>query len=139
MKILGFGTPTCLKKLLKPLRTSTKKNYLSSSFVNWRGFIGGQQDYIGSMIVDGLLSYKQPVFVYIILIKMMDHLDPQHAKLKAATSESTLKTELAAHKKQLSGTYTATALQFADLHNPTKRTKAKGTIREALDGSESRR
>ncbi|KAH9447161.1 hypothetical protein Pst134EA_029205 [Puccinia striiformis f. sp. tritici] len=70
---------------------------------------------------------------------MMDHLDPQHAKLKAATSESTLKTELAAHKKQLSGTYTATALQFADLHNPTKRTKAKGTIREALDGSESRR
>jgi acetyl-CoA carboxylase/biotin carboxylase 1 len=41
-------------------------------FANWRGFSGGQQDMYdevlkqGSKIVDGLSSYKQPVFVYII-------------------------------------------------------------------------
>jgi acetyl-CoA carboxylase/biotin carboxylase 1 len=41
-------------------------------FANWRGFSGGQQDMFdeilkqGSKIVDGLSSYKQPVFVYII-------------------------------------------------------------------------
>lgn len=40
-------------------------------FANWRGFSGGQQDMFdeilkqGSKIVDGLSSYKQPVFVYI--------------------------------------------------------------------------
>ncbi|PFH51931.1 hypothetical protein AMATHDRAFT_141248 [Amanita thiersii Skay4041] len=41
-------------------------------FANWRGFSGGQQDMYdevlkqGSKIVDGLSSYKHPVFVYII-------------------------------------------------------------------------
>ena len=59
-------------------------------FANWRGFSGGQQDMVrtfpktstrqcidhfyqydevlkqGSKIVDGLSSYKQPVFVYIV-------------------------------------------------------------------------
>ncbi|KDQ26722.1 hypothetical protein PLEOSDRAFT_51540 [Pleurotus ostreatus PC15] len=41
-------------------------------FANWRGFSGGQQDMYdeilkqGSKIVDGLSSYKQPVFVYIV-------------------------------------------------------------------------
>lgn len=41
-------------------------------FANWRGFSGGQQDMYdevlkqGSKIVDGLSSYKQPVFVYIL-------------------------------------------------------------------------
>ncbi|EJD34911.1 hypothetical protein AURDEDRAFT_117527 [Auricularia subglabra TFB-10046 SS5] len=41
-------------------------------FANWRGFSGGQQDMYdevlkqGSKIVDGLSSYKQPIFVYII-------------------------------------------------------------------------
>ncbi|KAI0072645.1 acetyl CoA carboxylase [Panus rudis PR-1116 ss-1] len=41
-------------------------------FANWRGFSGGQQDMYdeilkqGSKIVDGLVSYKQPVFVYIV-------------------------------------------------------------------------
>ncbi|CAO1637783.1 unnamed protein product [Sympodiomycopsis kandeliae] len=38
---------------------------------NWRGFSGGQEDMFqqilkfGSMIVDGLVAYKQPVFVYL--------------------------------------------------------------------------
>ncbi|KAH7094196.1 acetyl-CoA carboxylase [Auriculariales sp. MPI-PUGE-AT-0066] len=41
-------------------------------FANWRGFSGGQQDMYdevlkqGSKIVDGLSSYKQPIFVYIM-------------------------------------------------------------------------
>lgn len=41
-------------------------------FANWRGFSGGQQDMYdevlkqGSKIVDGLSSYKHPVFVYIV-------------------------------------------------------------------------
>jgi acetyl-CoA carboxylase / biotin carboxylase 1 len=41
-------------------------------FANWRGFSGGQQDMYdeilkqGSKIVDGLSSFKQPVFVYIV-------------------------------------------------------------------------
>jgi acetyl-CoA carboxylase / biotin carboxylase 1 len=41
-------------------------------FANWRGFSGGQQDMFdevlkqGSKIVDGLSSYKRPVFVYIV-------------------------------------------------------------------------
>ncbi|CAG8469460.1 4231_t:CDS:2 [Paraglomus brasilianum] len=41
-------------------------------FANWRGFSGGQRDMYnevlkyGSYIVDALVSYKQPVFVYII-------------------------------------------------------------------------
>ncbi|KAG8902470.1 acetyl-coenzyme-A carboxylase, partial [Tulasnella sp. 403] len=41
-------------------------------FANWRGFSGGQQDMYdevlkqGSKIVDGLSSYKQPVFIYIV-------------------------------------------------------------------------
>ncbi|PCH36265.1 acetyl CoA carboxylase [Wolfiporia cocos MD-104 SS10] len=41
-------------------------------FANWRGFSGGQQDMYdeilkqGSKIVDGLVGYKQPVFVYIV-------------------------------------------------------------------------
>ncbi|WAR55326.1 hypothetical protein PtB15_6B65 [Puccinia triticina] len=172
-------------------------------FANWRGFSGGQQDMFdevlkrGSMIVDGLSSYKQPVFVYIIpngelrggawvvldpsinpngmmemyadktsragvlepegiveikfrkakILEMMNRLDPRYAELKTATSDmsktseelSAIKNELAAREKQLSGTYTAMALQFADLHDRTERMKAKGTIREALDWSESRR
>lgn len=41
-------------------------------FANWRGFSGGQQDMFdevlkqGSKIVDGLSSFKQPVFVYVV-------------------------------------------------------------------------
>ncbi|CAG8472312.1 12933_t:CDS:2 [Cetraspora pellucida] len=41
-------------------------------FANWRGFSGGQRDMFleilkyGSYIVDALIDYKQPVFVYIV-------------------------------------------------------------------------
>ena len=41
-------------------------------FANWRGFSGGQQDMYdeilkqGSKIVDGLVNYRQPIFVYIV-------------------------------------------------------------------------
>lgn len=41
-------------------------------FANWRGFSGGQNDMYkeilkyGAMIVDALVNFKQPVFIYII-------------------------------------------------------------------------
>lgn len=41
-------------------------------FANWRGFAGGQRDMsqeilkFGSYIVDSLIDYKQPVFIYIV-------------------------------------------------------------------------
>lgn len=47
-------------------------------FSNWRGFSGGQRDMFdevlkfGSMIVDALVAFKQPIFVYI----------PPHAELR---------------------------------------------------------
>lgn len=47
-------------------------------FANWRGFSGGQRDMFdevlkfGSMIVDALVAFKQPLFVYI----------PPHAELR---------------------------------------------------------
>ena len=40
-------------------------------FANWRGFSGGQRDMFdevlkfGSMIVDALVAFQQPIFVYI--------------------------------------------------------------------------
>jgi acetyl-CoA carboxylase/biotin carboxylase 1 len=81
------------------------------------------------------------------ILEMMNRLDSRYAELKAASSDMTktaeeltgIKNELAAREKQLSGTYTAMALQFADLHDRTERMKAKGTIREALEWKESRR
>lgn len=47
-------------------------------FANWRGFSGGQRDMFdevlkyGSLIVDGFVSYEQPVFVFI----------PPHAEIR---------------------------------------------------------
>ncbi|KAI8443300.1 acetyl-CoA carboxylase [Phakopsora pachyrhizi] len=172
-------------------------------FANWRGFSGGQQDMFeevlkrGSLIVDGLSSYNQPVFVYIIpngelrggawvvldpsinengmmemyadktsragvlepegiveikfrkakLLELMNRLDSRYAELKEASSNTKLSAEelgkinaeLIARQKLLTPTYNALALQFADLHDRAERMKAKGTIKEALEWSESRR
>ncbi|MBW0484104.1 hypothetical protein O181_023819 [Austropuccinia psidii MF-1] len=194
-------------------------------FANWRGFSGGQQDMFdevlkhGSLIVDGLSSYKQPVFVYIVpngelrggawvvldpsinqngmmemyaerfllsalnlkltiefdpfryadntsragvlepegiieikfrkakILEMMERLDKRYAELKLVSSDMTktaeelgrIQTELTTREKELSGTFTAIALQFADLHDRSERMKAKGTIRESLEWTESRR
>jgi len=172
-------------------------------FANWRGFSGGQQDMFdevlkrGSLIVDGLSSYKAPVFVYIVpngelrggawvvvdpsinqngmmemyadktsragvlepegiveiklrkdkITALMTRLDETYRTLKAASSDKTKSAEevanatneLAKREKFLWPTYSQLALQFADLHDRANRMKAKGTIRDALDWSESRR
>ncbi|KAI5477007.1 hypothetical protein MNV49_006965 [Pseudohyphozyma bogoriensis] len=172
-------------------------------FANWRGFSGGQQDMFdevlkrGSLIVDGLSSYKSPAFVYIVpngelrggawvvldpsinnngmmemyadetaragvlepegiveiklrkdkLLAMMERLDPTYADLKAKSGDSSLapedsaaaKAALADREKILLPLYQQIALQFADLHDRPNRMKAKGTIRDSLEWTESRR
>ena len=78
---------------------------------------------------------------------MMDRLDPTYKALKAksieaglsATESATAKAELSAREKVLLPLYNQIALQFADLHDRPNRMKAKGTIREALVWSESRK
>ncbi|GAA5906155.1 hypothetical protein JCM6882_006061 [Rhodosporidiobolus microsporus] len=172
-------------------------------FANWRGFSGGQQDMFdevlkrGSLIVDGLSAYKQPVFVYIVpngelrggawvvldpsinsngmmemyadetaragvlepegiveiklrkdkLLAMMDRLDATYHDLKVKSTDASLsaeeaakaKADLGAREKILLPLYTQVANQFADAHDRAGRMLAKGTIRKALDWTESRR
>lgn len=78
---------------------------------------------------------------------MMDRLDEPYRTLKAKSTDSTLsaadaataKADLLAREKTLLPLYNQIALQFADLHDRPNRMKAKGTIREALVWSESRK
>lgn len=78
---------------------------------------------------------------------MMDRLDPTYHALKIKSTEASLSTaesaaakaELSAREKILLPLYNQIALQFADLHDRPNRMKAKGTIREALVWSESRK
>jgi len=151
----------------------------------------------GSWIVDGLSSYKQPAFVYIVpngelrggawvvldpsinangmmemyadqtaragvlepegiveikfrkdkMLAMMNRLDSSYRDLKAQAEDAqtsadqagALKEQLSAREKHLWPTYSQLAISFADLHDTPARMKAKGTIREILDWSESRR
>lgn len=80
------------------------------------------------------------------MLAMMDRLDPTYRDLKAqaaaeGTSEQSaaLKDALVAREKSLWATYSQMAVHFADLHDTPVRMKAKGTIREVLDWSQSRR
>ena len=78
---------------------------------------------------------------------MMERLDPTYRELKAKTTDSSLsaadaataKSELATREKVLYPLYMQIAIQFADLHDRPARMKAKGTIRESLVWSQSRR
>lgn len=78
---------------------------------------------------------------------MMSRMDETYRNLKSASQDpaksaeevATVKTELATREKHLLPTYTQIALQFADLHDRASRMKAKGTIRQALDWTESRK
>ena len=78
---------------------------------------------------------------------MMARLDDVYRSLLARTRDASLssterdgaKVELEQREKTLWPTYSAIALQFADLHDRPARMKAKGTIRDALDWSEARR
>lgn len=81
------------------------------------------------------------------ILAMMDRLDEPYRNLKAKSTDSTLsaadaataKADLLAREKTLLPLYNQIALQFADLHDRPNRMKAKGTIREALVWSESRK
>ena len=78
---------------------------------------------------------------------MMDRLDPTYHSLKLKSLEANLtpaestvaKAELSSREKVLLPLYQQIALQFADLHDTPNRMKAKGTIRESLVWSESRK
>jgi acetyl-CoA carboxylase/biotin carboxylase 1 len=81
------------------------------------------------------------------VLALMDRLDETYRELKASSLDSTrtpeeiasLKAQLAEREKQLWPTYSQVALHFADLHDRPNRMKAKGTIREALEWTESRK
>ena len=169
---------------------------------NWRGFSGGQRDMFnevlkyGSYIVDALVKYQQPVFIYIppfgelrggswvvvdptinptfmemyadeearggVLepegiigikyrrdkqIETMTRLDATYADLKQQLADKDLpkdkiaeiKEKIAIRERDILPIYSQIAVQFADLHDRAGRMKAKGTIRDAMDWTNSRR
>ena len=169
-------------------------------FANWRGFSGGQRDMFdevlkfGASIVDGLVAYTQPVFVYIPphaelrggawvvvdstinsdvmemyadtdgrggvlepaglieikyrkrdLFKTAHRLDPKLQQLDNELEQAAgdadivnIESQIEAREKQLLGTYTQIATQFADLHDTPGRMKAKGCIRQIVPWKRAR-
>jgi len=73
----GVWFPDSAYKTAQALRDFNREKLPCIIFANWRGFSGGQRDMFdevlkfGSMIVDALVAYQQPLFVYI----------PPHAEL----------------------------------------------------------
>ncbi len=67
----GVWFPDSAYKTAQALRDFNREGIPCIIFANWRGFSGGQRDMFdevlkfGSMIVDALVAYKQPLFVYI--------------------------------------------------------------------------
>jgi acetyl-CoA carboxylase carboxyltransferase component len=67
----GVWFPDSAYKTAQALRDFNKESLPCIIFANWRGFSGGQRDMFdevlkfGSMIVDALVAYQQPLFVYI--------------------------------------------------------------------------
>lgn len=65
------GTPTRRSRRRRRSRTSTKRACPLFIVANWRGFSGGARDMFrevlkfGAYIVDQLVAFQQPVFVYI--------------------------------------------------------------------------
>jgi len=74
----GVWFPDSAYKTAQALRDFNREELPCIIFANWRGFSGGQRDMFdevlkfGSMIVDALVAYQQPLFVYI----------PPHAELR---------------------------------------------------------
>lgn len=78
----GVWYPNSAFKTAQALRDFNKGEQLPVMILaNWRGFSGGQRDMFnevlkyGSMIVDSLVAYEQPVFVYI----------PPHGELRGGS------------------------------------------------------
>lgn len=67
----GVWFPDSAYKTAQALKDFNRENLPCIIFANWRGFSGGQRDMFdevlkfGSMIVDALVAYQQPLFVYI--------------------------------------------------------------------------
>lgn len=67
----GVWFPDSAYKTAQALRDFNREGLPCIIFANWRGFSGGQRDMFdevlkfGSMIVDALVAYQQPLFVYI--------------------------------------------------------------------------
>jgi acetyl-CoA carboxylase/biotin carboxylase 1 len=67
----GVWFPDSAYKTAQALRDFNREGLPCIVFANWRGFSGGQRDMFdevlkfGSMIVDALVAYQQPLFVYI--------------------------------------------------------------------------
>jgi acetyl-CoA carboxylase / biotin carboxylase 1 len=67
----GVWFPDSAYKTAQALRDFHRESLPCMIFANWRGFSGGQRDMFdevlkfGSMIVDALVAYQQPLFVYI--------------------------------------------------------------------------
>jgi len=67
----GVWFPDSAYKTSQALRDFQREGLPCIIFANWRGFSGGQRDMFdevlkfGSMIVDALIAYQQPLFVYI--------------------------------------------------------------------------
>jgi len=67
----GVWFPDSAYKTAQALKDFNREGLPCIIFANWRGFSGGQRDMFdevlkfGSMIVDALVAYKQPLFVYI--------------------------------------------------------------------------
>lgn len=67
----GVWFPDSAYKTAQALKDFNREGLPCIIFANWRGFSGGQRDMFdevlkfGSMIVDALVSYQQPLFVYI--------------------------------------------------------------------------
>jgi acetyl-CoA carboxylase/biotin carboxylase 1 len=67
----GVWFPDSAYKTAQALKDFNREGLPCIIFANWRGFSGGQRDMFdevlkfGSMIVDALVAYNQPLFVYI--------------------------------------------------------------------------
>lgn len=67
----GVWFPDSAYKTAQALKDFNRENLPCIVFANWRGFSGGQRDMFdevlkfGSMIVDMLVAFNQPLFVYI--------------------------------------------------------------------------
>lgn len=67
----GVWFPDSAYKTAQALKDFNREGLPCIVFANWRGFSGGQRDMFdevlkfGSMIVDALVAYQQPLFVYI--------------------------------------------------------------------------
>merc|ERR1711871_336344 len=67
----GVWFPDSAYKTAQALKDFNKEKLPCIIFANWRGFSGGQRDMFdevlkfGSMIVDALVAYEQPLLVYI--------------------------------------------------------------------------